>query len=257
MNQIIWYSPEGNDTPDIGLDLSNCTRCINIDDILVNTNIHTNLFMIYVPTYIDVFRQKWVSLLNSIERIQQGNQQFKNMKYSNDINIILTSCECLSEKEWLIFRIFPTMKMTIHFITKSLVSMNESIRSRAELRRIPCSHHTVRWHNDWWLESAKRIRRLIQKPFSREWREVNKIIHEWILFNVDYESAIFYTLKELDEHSLEIRCSVMEEILSLLSILSSNRTRESTKSTIIATTRQHMFYIIECCLLVIHKAYHQ
>lgn len=249
MNQIIWYTPEYNNIKDI----SDCYRCIEIEDILINTNKNANIFVINVSTYIDTFRQKWLSVLNSIERIQEGNQQFKN-NYK-DSKIILTSCECLSQKEWLIFQVSNT-KIAIHFVTKSLASVNETILSRAELQRVPCVNNNPQWHNSWWLESAKRVRKLIRKPFSREWREVYKIIHEWILFNVDYENAIFYILEELNNKSLELRCSVMNEILSLLSILSNNRSRECTKSTIIATTRQHMFYIIECCLLVIHKAYH-
>lgn len=256
MNQIIWYAPEYSDTPSINLDISNCTQCIEVEDILVNTN-KTDTFVIDVPTYLDVFRQKWVHVLNMMERIQYSNQQFTNKETHKELKIILLSCEYLSEKEWLIFRIYPNIKGTIHFITKSLVSINNSILSRADLRRVECCNKQHLWHNTWWLESAKRIRKLIQKPFSREWREVNKIIHEWILFNVDYESAIFYTLEELNHKTLEVRCTVMNEILSLLSILSNNRSRESTKSSIIATTRQHMFYIIECCLLIIHKAYHQ
>lgn len=256
MHHTIWYQPEYNSHKnDIDI-YPTKTTFLTIEDINVKMNSTKNIFIIDVYSYYDIIRVKWLDILYHIKQIWNNHNKLQN---KHDIlKIIFLNCERFSKKEWMMFRVNPfSINLEFNFTTRSLVSIHDTILARAKLKRLESTNNNTNWMNSWWLNSAKRVCEIIQRPFSKEWNEINKIIHEWILFNVDYESAIFYVSQILDNVSLETRCRIKERLLSNLSFLSKNHNRETTKPSIVATTRQHIFYILELCMFIIHETYHQ
>lgn len=262
-NTTIWYYPEYgstqmNDNKLIEYVVKSSLQTINTENIQVQVSNNKDVFIINSITNLDMLKECWINIVNEIYNIYKAHKQFSNCKQSNTIKIILLNCEVFSLNEWKMFRHNPLKHpINIHFFTCSLASIDETILGRSECKRIEATNEQYNWHQNWWLESAKFICRFIRKDFSRDWKDLSKIIHEWLLFRVDYESAILYVFESVNIKSLKVQCEVLERLLSLLSILSENRNRECTKSSIQATTRQHMFYILETCILTIHKAYHQ
>jgi hypothetical protein len=256
MRQTIWFQPEYNSKKkNIDIYPTN-TTILTIEDINIKMNNTKSIFVIDVYSYYDVIRVKWLDILNHIKQIWNNHNKLQNK--NNILKIIFLNCERFSKKEWMMFRADPfSINLEFHFITRSLVSIHETILARAHLNRLKSTNESTDWINSWWLNSAKKACSIIKKPFSKDWNEINKIIHEWILFNVDYESAIFYISQILNDAPIEVRCKLKERLLSNLSFLSKNHNRESTKPSIIATTRQHIFYILELCMFIIHEAYHQ
>ena len=262
-NTTIWYYPEYGSTR-INDDklIENVTKIslqtINIENIQAQMSKNRDTFVINVNSNLEIIKEEWIEILDRIYCIYKTHKQFSKHVQSNTIKIILLYCNVFSLNEWKMFRHNPLKHpIELHFFSCSLASLDETILGRSECNRIHATNEQYNWHQNWWLESAKTVCKFIRKDFSKDWKDLSKIIHEWLLFRVDYESAILYVFESVNIKSLKVQCEVLEHLLSLLSILSENRNRECTKSSIQATTRQHMFYILESCILTIHKAYHQ
>ena len=261
-NTTIWYYPEYgskrmNENELIKKIVDTQLNSINIEDIRAKVSKDKDTFVIDVHSNL-YLKEEWINTLEHISSIYKSHKQFSNCIQSSTIKIILLNCELFSLNEWKIFRCNPlSQSIDIHFFTCSLASLDETILGRSKCERIQTNNECYNWNQNWWLESANSVCKFIRQDFSKNWKNLSKIIHEWLLFRVDYESAILYVFENMNLKSLKVQCQVLEHLLSLLSILSENRNRECTKSSIQATTRQHMFYILEYCILIIHKAYHQ
>lgn len=199
------------------------------------------------------WRMKWFTLIPMIKQIMKNKHFFQHKKTQSTppIRVILYHTEMIRPKEWVMFLSSP---FRIDVVVRSLASLDKTFLSKCILHRIPAKNDVFTWKEHPWKASAERMKQALQKPFKK-WRDTRDILYEWMLFDVNYEEAVFDVFQLLETKSLSVQMNVLTELLSLLSLLSMNQNREVMKPTIRATTSQHTFYILERCILIIATAY--
>lgn len=259
-----WYYPEYSSSYTLSTIIRSVSNTdlsfhpIKFDDYTLYQTKNEEYFIINVAWYAKQWRKIWFELLHSIDEYTRNKSYFKKDKRNPTIlQVILFNTETLSQKDWCIFLTNPINRIVrIHSFTRSLVAVDSTYLSRTKLYRIPATNQDITWKETLWKQSSYRIRELIKDDFHSVWNRVCILLHEWILFDIDFESAIFDVYKILHDKPLSVQCESMHQLLSLLSIYSTNQCRESIKPSIHSTTRQHTYYILENCILCITKAYH-
>lgn len=252
--QHVWYWPEYGprySTMEILQTLvSPSAKTVTIQDISCQLH-EKNTFSIDIKHYTN-WRVKWFHFVPSILQMVKSKQFFASQKDTSPIRVILYHVDHITQKEWSMFLMSP---FRVDIITRSLTLLDPTYLAKVHMHRIPSSQEESTWKETPWKMSAERIKQAIKKEFSY-WRSTRDLLYEWMLFQVDYEEAIFDVFHVLHEKPLPIQAQCMRSLLSLLSLLSTNKNREVIKPSIRATTNQHTFYILEQCLLTIAKEYH-
>lgn len=230
------------------------TNTINVQDIPCNLH-GDHTISVDLQRYQD-WRESWFSFIPAVKQVIRHRQFFKggNTLRTTNIRVIFYHVDKLRQQEWSMFLTSP---FRIDIITRSLVAVDPAYLSKALLHRVPVSHQGITWKEQPWKASTDRIRELLCSPnVFQQWRETRDILYEWMLFDVNYEEPIYDLMSLLENHSLIIQRNTMKQLLSLLSLLSTNENREVMKPSIRATTSQHTFYVLEQCILIIAKVYH-
>lgn len=229
---------------------SNIPKRIQLNDILCTFH-ENNIVSVNVSRYSN-WRERWFSLILSIKQYVKSKHFFSSSKKKYPIQLILYHVDNLSQKEWSMFLFAP---FRVDIITRSLTAIDPVYLAKTILHRVPSVNEEITWKEAPWKESAKRLKENIKNGFTN-WRSTRDILYEWMLFTVDFEEALFDVFQILTHKSLHTQACVMRSLLSLLTFLSINKNREVIKPSIRATTNQHIFYILEQCILLIAKEYH-
>lgn len=288
----VWYWPEyGKEYHTMSLlnrIVPPVTKTILIDDVSCSLHGHSNqilsvdlscypqwreIWFTWYPRVIQVLRQR--TLFTKTEKTEKTDKtdhkgsassssvitttpathttvsNVSKKKWSEQIRVVFYHGEHLSSREWSMFCVAP---FRIDIITQSIVGMEREFLSKTRIRRMPAQFHSPTWKEAQWRTSTERMKEALKRPFSK-WRQTRDLLYEWMLFHVDYQEPLYELCELLSPCSIEVQCRLMRSILSYLSILSANHTRELVKPTIRATTNQHTFYVLEKCILEIAMTY--